>query len=79
MKDRRDPQALGEKLLGDARSARDAYELSREQAPLSQVYDLHVGHLEIADYDDGGLMSNDPAQHHSRTPQDDYVESDGGE
>lgn len=79
LRDLRDPQALGEKLLGDAKTARDSFEMSREQAPLSQVYDLHVQHLEIPDYDGGGLMSNDPAQHHSGTKQDAYIESDGGE
>ena len=79
MRDLRDPQALGSKLLADAKSARNSYELSREQAPLSQVYDLHVQYLEIPDYDGGGLMSNDPAKHHSKTKQDAYIESDGGE
>lgn len=79
VRDLRDPRALGERLLGDAGAVRGSFGLSAGQAPLSQVYDLHVQHLDIPDYDGGGLMSNDPAKHHSRTPQDAYVESDGGE
>lgn len=79
MKDLRDPQSLGGKLFAARQAVREAYELSPEQAPASQVYDLHVQHLDIPDYDGGGLMSNDPAKHHSKTKQDAYVESDGGE
>lgn len=78
-RDLRDPQALGDKLLGEAKRVREAFGLSRAQAPLSQVYDLHVAHLDVPDYDAGGLMSSDPAQHHSKVRQDAYVESDGGE
>lgn len=68
-RDLRDPQALGKDLLAIARSARETYELPREQATLSQVYDLLGQHLDVPDYVGGGLMSNDPAKHHSRTPQ----------
>lgn len=72
MKDLRDPQALGETLL--------LYRSGAPLASLSQEADRHVWMLSrVPDYDGGGLMSNDPALHHSRTPQTQLVESDGGE
>jgi hypothetical protein len=64
LKDLRDPQALG-----------DAYLTFRNAGiPI----DMAVA-IPVEDYDGGGLMSNDPAKHHSKTKQDAYVESDGGE
>jgi hypothetical protein len=64
LKDLRDPQALG-----------DAYLTFRNAGiPI----DMAVA-IPVATYDGGGLMSNDPAKHHSKTKQDAYVESDGGE
>jgi hypothetical protein len=32
----------------------------------------------VNNYEDHGILSNDPADHHSKTPQDAPVESDGG-
>lgn len=63
-RDLRDPQALGE-----------AYRTFRN-AGIS--IDMAVA-IPVEDYDGGGLMSNDPAKHHSKTKQDAPVESDGGE
>jgi hypothetical protein len=66
VRDQRDPQKLGEKLLGDARAARETY---RTDIPLSEVYVAHIQYLDIPDYDGSGPMANDPAKHHSKTPQ----------
>lgn len=88
MRDLRDPQSLGNYLLW-CRAER-----SFNAPTLSVAYDAHspefwkaggpfkadgVTHKLVPDYDGGGLMSNDPSKHHSRTPQTQLVESDGGE
>lgn len=73
MRDLRDPQALGERI----EKHRAAMAPWHREQPLSQYID--VMDLAVPDYDGGGLMSNDPALHHSRTPQTQLVESDGGE
>lgn len=60
-RDMRDPAALGKTLLLLA---------SADGTPPSAAYDRHARLLErVAAYDGGGLMSNDPALHHSKTPQ----------
>jgi hypothetical protein len=72
-RDQRDPQLVGHKLI-----AIRAY-LDREGAtrlPLSRLADMNG--LHVPDYDGSGPMSNDPAAHHSKTPQDVQLESDGG-
>ena len=88
MRDQRDPQALGNYLLW-CRAER-----SFKAPTLSVAYDAHapefwaaggpfkvdgITHKLVPDYDGGGLMSNDPALHHSKTKQNAPVESDGGE
>lgn len=56
----RDPLALGELLLA----------LQKRRAPLSRVYDRNAGILErVPPWAGDGLMSNDPAQHHSKVKQ----------
>lgn len=60
-RDLRDPAILGELLL---RSARDSLR------PLSGVYDRDAWLLDrLPAWVGDGRMSNDPARHHSRTPQ----------
>lgn len=71
VRDLRDPQALGTRILRERK-------LLDPHAPLSQIIDA-LPLAGVPDYDGGGLMSNDPAKHHSKTKQDAYVESDGGE
>lgn len=73
MRDQRDPQALGERI----ENHRAAMSPWHRERGLSQYID--VMDLSVPDYDGGGLMSNDPALHHSKVKQDAYIESDGGE
>lgn len=55
--DLRDPSVLGWALLVRARTG---------SAPLSEVYDRDAALLErVPKWRDNGLMSNDPATHHS--------------
>ena len=58
-RDQRDPQKLGQ-LISTYR------QLSDNEAP----WDLLVN-TPVPNYDDGGHISNDPALHHSKTPQTD--------
>jgi hypothetical protein len=63
-RDQRDPQKLGEMLR--------AGEFRTKGQPLSQYMDGHARAIfahEVPDYDGSGPMSNDPAEHHSKTPQ----------
>lgn len=63
MRDQRDPQKLG-----------DAYLAVR-----SKGLDIETSvNVRTDDYEDGGLISNDPSQHHSKTPQQIGDLSDGG-
>ena len=63
MRDQRDPQMLGDVLL-----------MERKRTPkkkLAAVYDQNYPvMLRVPDYDGSGVMSADPAEHHSKTPQD---------
>ena len=59
LRDQRDPQKLGE-LISTYR------QLSDGSAPWGILVVAPV-----PDYDDGGHISNDPALHHSKTPQTD--------
>lgn len=64
MRDLRDPEQLGEAYLG-----RRSMGLPIEQAVLAST----------PDYEDGGHISSNPADHHSKTPQVLGNLSDGGE
>lgn len=63
MRDLRDPQKLGE-----------AYDTAR-QAGLEIEWAVQ---MPTPAYEDGGHISNDPAKHHSRTPQNLGNLDDGG-
>jgi hypothetical protein len=65
-RDIRDPIALGDTLLIQARYVRDAY---GQDIPLSEVYDKHVSHFGIRPYDSGQYISADPKDHHSKVQQ----------
>lgn len=58
-RDLRDPAVLGWALL-----------LVADGTPLSEAYDRHAWQLaRVPAWRGNGLMSNDPDQHHSKTPQ----------
>ena len=71
-RDLRDPEKLGRRILSEREK------IKPRRARLSKVID-RLPLASVADYDGGGVMSSDPAKHHSRTPQTQLVESDGGE
>ena len=61
-RDLRDPQKLGEKLIADIYAVRETFD---PQATATKVYDLQTGTYQHANYDDGGVMSSNPAEHHA--------------
>jgi hypothetical protein len=75
MRDQRDPQKLGELLLSSATAARGAY---GADIPITEVYDVHVRHIPVEPYSDGGHISSDPAKHHSKVDQTPGNLDDGG-
>jgi hypothetical protein len=71
-RDLRDPQQLGEEIIALRAE-------THRKHKTTDVVDRYPHALEaVPDYDDLGMISNDPAQHHSRTRQDIPVVSDGG-
>lgn len=64
-RDQRDPEQLG-RVIQQIR-------LAEPTLPLHKAVDLHShpgGEMfGVLDYDGGGVMSADPALHHSKTPQ----------
>lgn len=63
MRDMRDPEHLGYRYLIERSRGRSIEEAVRTNAP---------------NYFDGGHISNDPAQHHSKTPQTQGSLDNGG-
>ena len=59
MRDLRDPSVLGQQLLRD-----------QGGASLSMTYDSAIQHYEaMPDWTGDDFMSSNPAEHHSKTPQ----------
>ena len=70
-RDLRDPQLLGETILGLRKG---------KKRKLSSLVDENTqAMMLVASYQDGDFMSNDPADHHSKTPQTAPVPWSGGE
>ena len=63
MRDLRDPQKLGQMYLAARHAGQPIKKAVHQWAP---------------DYEDGGYISSDPAQHHSKTPQTLGSLDDGG-
>lgn len=64
MRDLRDPEKLGRTYL----------ELRHAGVPLDAAV-----RVPVEDYDDGGVLSSSPAEHHSKTPQNIDLQGQGGE
>lgn len=63
MNDLRDPMCVGHKLLSLAEAARKTH----PELKLSVIADRSG--LRCPPWEGDGFMSNDPAEHHSKTPQ----------
>ena len=67
----RDPEKLGRAIL--------ALREAGAGVPLARLVDTHRSSLRsVPAYTDGGVISSDPARHHSKTPQNIDL-WDGGE